>query len=758
MQRRVLGRYALGRPLKAGAVWLAEEPDGHEVIVKRLSGGLAEQARGELAALQVLDIPGVVRLLDDGRDEDGATVLVMQRARGRPFPAGARTWGALAPLLRRVLQVLREVHAAELTHRDLKPEHVLVDEAGQVTLLDFGLACGAGARLAHAPEGAVGTLRYAAPEQLLGGSRATARSDLYSLGLMAVEALTGALPHDADTEEALKQRRLEGHVSLPADLPDEALGLLRGLLERKPLRRIASADAALERLHDDALASFDAATAHWQGALERPALERLFAGPERLLHLRTDAAELLWRDHQGQARATREALRGWLRGGHARWQGGAVHVQRGALLRLGWSLPDEPERAERRRRLAGLLAEASWAEAAALALSLGPEAWRAGRLDEARDALAAGLLASSRGGDLGGAREAAVWLTVVGLASNSDRASALALQQLLRSPVSCPDLEALLRANREARAGELDRAETLLIELTEFEAEALDRWRPALRVRLAQRRGPAALLAALDEVEAWAAQRGSPTARADALTWRGLAAYASGDMHQAYALAGEALALKQHGTGRLSCRYNQVAALIELPELHESARRAASALVREAAQLRHAVHEACGEWALRTLAYRAGEATRPDWALVEATASLGSRAVQGQLWLGEAAIAWRAGDVEAAHRLANQAGEAWAGDGRAALPALARALALATASPVDTDAIDALLARGRGACAEGPPALPGVWLQALGVLLHRAPERRDAMRPILRELSAALPNHARHGRRELLSVQEILDG
>lgn len=747
MPLRILGRYALHAPLKPGAVWLAEDPEGQEVVVKRLSGELAEAARGELAALQLLDLPGVVRLIDDGLDESGATVLVMERALGRPFPAGAQSWEALAPLLRRVLRVLREVHAAQLVHRDLKPEHVLVAEDGAVTILDFGLASGDAARLRHPREGAVGTLRYAAPEQLIEGSRATARADLYSLGLMVCEALSGALPHDERSEEALIQSRLKGRVSLPEGLPAEAQRLLKGLLQRKPLQRIASADEALTLLKDDNVASFEQATAHWQGALEREGLVRLFAGPERLHHLRSDAAELLWRAHRGEAGPTRAALQGWLRSGHARWQDGAVQLERVGLRRLGWRLDSEPDRAA----LVDLLQRTCWSEAGALALALGQQAWRAGRLDEARDALAAGLLATSRLPDLPAARETARWLTVVGLSSNSDRASALALHQLHRAPEPHPTLIALLQADRALRAGELDRAEGLLIGLTEMELEALDRWRPALGIRLAQRRGPQALPKAHACARAWAEQRGTPTALGDALNWESLHAYAAGEMSRSAELAQQALALKEHGTGRLSARCNLLAALLELPTQREDALGVARALVDEAACLRHSVFEGYGEWALRTLAYREGEAGRPDWQLVEAVNHLGARALQGQLWFGEAAIAWQAGDLSAAHPLAIKAEVAWRGDGRAALPALARALALVTSESPDLEA-----ARQLALGATGEPALPGVWLQALGALLWRWPALRPELSPTLQRLADRLPEHLRVGRRELLSVEEIL--
>lgn len=210
------------------------------------------RARREVAALLLLDLPGVARLLDSLEVEAGL-VLVLERVSGSPFPGHERRdWGSIAAPARALLEILGGVHAAGLVHRDIKPDNVLVDEAGRVTLLDFGLAVGAptGDRVTR-PGGLVGTPRYAAPEQLA-GEALDGRADLYALGLVLYERLAGALPHPAERLSELWAARL----SRPApslrlarpDLPDAVIGLVDRLLARAPEGRPSSAAEALRAL------------------------------------------------------------------------------------------------------------------------------------------------------------------------------------------------------------------------------------------------------------------------------------------------------------------------------------------------------------------------------------------------------------------------------------------------------------------------------------------------------------------------------
>ena len=112
-----------------------------EVAVKLIREG-GERTRREVAALRLLRIPGVVRILDHGEHELD-TFIVMERVAGRPWPGTPRRdWAGLQSPVIGLLEALARCHAAWVVHRDLKPGNVLVRENGEVVLLDFGLARG----------------------------------------------------------------------------------------------------------------------------------------------------------------------------------------------------------------------------------------------------------------------------------------------------------------------------------------------------------------------------------------------------------------------------------------------------------------------------------------------------------------------------------------------------------------------------------------------------------------------------------------
>ncbi|MCK6501840.1 protein kinase [Myxococcota bacterium] len=253
------GRYRLLSPLGQGGggeVFVALDLlEGREVAVKRLRAvGEAGQARvrREVGALRLLDLPGVVRILDDGVHE-GRAFLVMERVVGAPFPGEGRVgWPALEGPTTSLLRTLARVHEAGVVHRDVKPGNVLVTADGQAVLLDFGLARGDAVGPTITRTGAVmGTPRYLAPEQLV-GERAGPRADLYAVGVMLYEALAGCPPHEADDLEGLWRLRLR-ETPLPLDrrvpeLPPNLVELVARLLAIDPAARPATATAALDAL------------------------------------------------------------------------------------------------------------------------------------------------------------------------------------------------------------------------------------------------------------------------------------------------------------------------------------------------------------------------------------------------------------------------------------------------------------------------------------------------------------------------------
>ena len=149
---RLAGRYQLlelvGRG-SGGEVYRAHDPvEGRDVAVKRFrmeGEGIRGRVRREVAALRLLDLPGVVRILDDG-EADGDPFVIMELVEGKPFPGALAelSWETVKGRTLALLEILARVHDAGVVHRDVKPSNVLVRADGRPVLLDFGLARGGG--------------------------------------------------------------------------------------------------------------------------------------------------------------------------------------------------------------------------------------------------------------------------------------------------------------------------------------------------------------------------------------------------------------------------------------------------------------------------------------------------------------------------------------------------------------------------------------------------------------------------------------
>jgi serine/threonine protein kinase/Tfp pilus assembly protein PilF len=209
-----VGPYELIRLLGAGGmaeVWLAKRVDGafrREVALKlpmrsRLRKDLEPRFARERDILASLEHPHIARLYDAGTDPDGVPYLAMEYIHGQPLTewCDEQCLGipARLELFRQVLEAVQYAHEKRVIHRDLKPSNILVTESHQVRLLDFGVS-----RLLEADEtdqtpltsvhGRAYTPDYASPE-LLRGDPIDARSDIYSLGVVLYELLTGVRPY-----------------------------------------------------------------------------------------------------------------------------------------------------------------------------------------------------------------------------------------------------------------------------------------------------------------------------------------------------------------------------------------------------------------------------------------------------------------------------------------------------------------------------------------------------------------------------------
>ncbi|WP_437970911.1 serine/threonine-protein kinase [Sorangium sp. So ce260] len=1019
-------RYRVVERLGGGAhgqVWTADDLVLRQTVALKWmsssAGSLAARVRREVAALRMLRIPGVVRLLDEGV-ERGRPFLVMERVDGRPFPGNAapgaeapprRGWAAVATPALALLEVLARVHAAGIVHRDLKPDNVLVDAAGRSTVLDFGVSLWSepGARLTGAGQ-IVGTPLYLAPEQIF-GTAVDSRADLYAVGVMLYEALTGRVPHETgelgallrarlsqpvlpvhelapevpapvadaidrllsrrpedrfrsatealaalhgrraalregpelprlgdpsplqaaieagrarrplevsgppgsgrsrclrDAAEALEQEGLPVVRVRPARSPFASLAPLLGAMDENSSRRLEEVTASVERRLREALdsgvvlvaddvhrldpwsaaalercrpgggallhaggasmpaASAPAAAAPAEAApaaavpggapperivlrpLEEEALRPLFAGPDRLFHLREDAARALWQRTAGVPARLDAEVTLWVRLGLARWNGPALSVGRDALDRIDAglreampageapSLDDDPYLDELLRwlalagheldvqRLAAVIGQVVWkieagcdelvrrgaarrlpgdrvepigqvditwptarritahrAVAAALrpgqegrlfhllagdeglaaafeALAVARARAREGALGRATGLLGEGLLVARRVGteDAGDVEVEllAEWVKVA-FAEGTPRALDRVLYELSRAEargVEVDRLAALVRAALVAPGASGDRALELAGGVPPFADAELERRRHGVQLLAAATRPSTALLEeSLAEVAAWADRTGHPMARLCLAEGRARLRYVQGRFEEAAALHAEAAGWEPWLTGRIAATLSSASALLEAFQHREAAARAASA--RDlSARCRNAYLEGRAAWLMRAAAYRRGEGGPADLELVEAAGQLGVPQLEALLSLTEAAVAFRAGERAIAADLAGRAASLWRQLDRASGALLSRCLSLAAGAPAREGEIREL-SDGAIGC-----RVPGIGLQALGLLGSVAPEARPSWREALGPLSEGIPPERWGERMDVLSAAEAL--
>jgi len=213
---RLAGKWQIDRLLGVGgmaAVYAATHRNGRTAALKVLHEKYAavpqirERFLREALVANKIDHPGVVRIDDDGTTAEGVPFLVMELLDGESLEQVRLRRGGTVPtlevmrLIERIIDVMEEAHAAGIIHRDLKPENVFLTRDGKVKVLDFGIA-----RLMEASEGqsrtrtglVMGTPAFMAPEQALGRwSQVDARTDLWAIGAIAFNLITGRMVHEA---------------------------------------------------------------------------------------------------------------------------------------------------------------------------------------------------------------------------------------------------------------------------------------------------------------------------------------------------------------------------------------------------------------------------------------------------------------------------------------------------------------------------------------------------------------------------------
>jgi eukaryotic-like serine/threonine-protein kinase len=251
--RMLASRYRLVRMLgRGGMADVYEAADmrlGRSVAVKvfrqqtELSGNEARQQR-EIQVLARLQHPNIVSVFDAGT-EDGLSFVVMQLIDGvtlaRRITASALELAEVRRVGAAVADALAYVHSADMVHRDVKPANILCASNGQVFLTDFGIV-----RLVDATrltaQRTIGTVAYLSPEQVR-GEDVDVSSDIYSLGLVLLEYLTGKPEYPGSSAEAAVAR-LTRPPHVPSTLPPDWSGLLRAMTSADKMKRPHASDVA----------------------------------------------------------------------------------------------------------------------------------------------------------------------------------------------------------------------------------------------------------------------------------------------------------------------------------------------------------------------------------------------------------------------------------------------------------------------------------------------------------------------------------
>src|SRR5215216_3075240 len=245
------GRYRLDERIAGGGmgdVWRGtDEVLGRTVAVKVLlpalldEPGFAERFRGEARTMATINHPGVVDIYDYGSDQSVA-YLVMEYVEGDALSRTLSRVGRLTPartmaLVAQAADALQAAHEKGVVHRDVKPGNLLVRPNGTLVLTDFGIARSVGAAQLTAAGSVLGTASYISPEQAA-GSVATRLSDIYALGVVAYQCLSGHRPFEGDNPLEIAMRHVrDTPPPLPGDIPPPVRQFVERAMAKDPAAR-----------------------------------------------------------------------------------------------------------------------------------------------------------------------------------------------------------------------------------------------------------------------------------------------------------------------------------------------------------------------------------------------------------------------------------------------------------------------------------------------------------------------------------------
>ena len=259
-------RYRIIKPIGQGgmaSVFLAEDlTNGEGVALKVMRDELTNDPEfvrrfaTEARAAASLDHPNIVKVLDYGQDGD-VRYIVQEYVQGETLKDMIRREGALdfrlaTPLMIQIGLALEHAHQREVIHRDMKPQNILITDDMVAKVTDFGIARASSMNTITLTGGVVmGSVHYFSPEQARGGE-VTTRSDLYSLGIIFYEMLTGELPFDGESSVAIAIKHLQEFPPPPSyyepELPKALDDIVGRAIQKNPAARYRSAREFIDEL------------------------------------------------------------------------------------------------------------------------------------------------------------------------------------------------------------------------------------------------------------------------------------------------------------------------------------------------------------------------------------------------------------------------------------------------------------------------------------------------------------------------------
>jgi len=211
----------------------------------------------ESQAAASLSHPNIVNIYDVGNDENDIYYIVMEYIKGKTLKQIIREKGVLDPetaihIAKQIALALEHAHSNHIVHRDIKPHNILITEDGRVKVTDFGIARAVTSSTVTNTGNVIGSVHYFSPEQARGGY-VDKKSDIYSLGIVLYEMITGRVPFDGESPISIALKHIHESVPLPSqfnkDIPKALEDIVLKALQKDQIKRYSSAAEMIEDLN-----------------------------------------------------------------------------------------------------------------------------------------------------------------------------------------------------------------------------------------------------------------------------------------------------------------------------------------------------------------------------------------------------------------------------------------------------------------------------------------------------------------------------